>query len=672
MTDITGQTIENILTDQGSSGYPEPTDLTIISREVLGSPVNYAMTIEQLLNYNQGSVGADNQLITNKLKSYVSVKDFGATGDGVTNDTPAIQAAIDSGSGGIYFPTPTISYSCGTLVLRNGVTLFGDGPSSMIRQTIAPMTSQGLLFANSGAANVQIPNITIFNLQIKGLVSTLGFSEFNYLISFHGVKNLLIKDCLLTGFRGDAIVIASGDIAGTERHNNSVKILNNYIDGENNDNRNGISIIDCTDLLIDGNTFINCTRSNMPGAIDFEPNSFGNSVVNNCRVTNNNFSNIGGNVAAIAFDFGGVVLTTQPGNFIVTGNTFTVGVPPIFCRANPGNPGLINLIFSENSGTCGRPLSFLGYVNGVTYESNRFSFGATGLIGFSSTDQAKNINFINNTLLNINGSLIVGLSALSLTNANINGNNISNCSICIDLGSEVTSGGVISNCNLVNNNFNNSTTGVKVGAYSALTTGINILDNDFNVLVNGVLLGEALSTLSQINVNNNLFSSLSNSIQFGNINITSLTNVQALNNNFKSVTRKSITSTPSAIDFSTITWFNNRGDGTVNSQIWVTDDCGTVVNGNTAVSFNSTTLPDSFPVGTSISVINGDSGVPNGGGSNQGILTTYRYTNTVGYERYTYQTFYAASNTLKNGAFWTRKRASTTNTWLAWFEHTGV
>ena len=46
-----------------------------------------------------------------KLNDTVSVKDFGAVGDGVTDDTAAIQAALDSGASTVTVPDGTYIFT---------------------------------------------------------------------------------------------------------------------------------------------------------------------------------------------------------------------------------------------------------------------------------------------------------------------------------------------------------------------------------------------------------------------------------------------------------------------------------------------------------------------------------------------------------------------------------
>ena len=61
-----------------------------------------------------------------KLSQYVSVKDFGAVGDGTTDDAAAIQAAINSGAKAIFFPHGEYYVTTG-LIIGGPVTLVGEG-----------------------------------------------------------------------------------------------------------------------------------------------------------------------------------------------------------------------------------------------------------------------------------------------------------------------------------------------------------------------------------------------------------------------------------------------------------------------------------------------------------------------------------------------------------------
>ena len=63
-------------------------------------------TTAAFVSYDQGGSGAVTRTVQSRLRDFVSVKDFGAVGDGVIDDTAAIQAAIDA-SDGVYFPSGT-------------------------------------------------------------------------------------------------------------------------------------------------------------------------------------------------------------------------------------------------------------------------------------------------------------------------------------------------------------------------------------------------------------------------------------------------------------------------------------------------------------------------------------------------------------------------------------
>lgn len=74
----------------------------------------------------QSGTGAVERTVENKLKDVVSVKDFGAVGDGVTDDTAAIQAALDVG-GPILFPAGSYKITDTLFVTKSSTTLIGAG-----------------------------------------------------------------------------------------------------------------------------------------------------------------------------------------------------------------------------------------------------------------------------------------------------------------------------------------------------------------------------------------------------------------------------------------------------------------------------------------------------------------------------------------------------------------
>jgi hypothetical protein len=94
------------------------------------------------ISYTLTAAGATLQSVQTKLEQYISVKDFGAVGDGVTNDTAAVQAAIDSGEPIVF---PAGSYACGPLTQStNSQRFYADGFVNIQKN------ANGVLFTSTG------------------------------------------------------------------------------------------------------------------------------------------------------------------------------------------------------------------------------------------------------------------------------------------------------------------------------------------------------------------------------------------------------------------------------------------------------------------------------------------------------------------------------------------
>ena len=88
------------------------------------------------VSFLQAGTGAVTRTAQSKMRDVVSVKDFGAVGDGVADDTAAINAALASVNlgGAVYFPAGVYRVTA-LLAIPGGVIVYGDGmTATRVRQ----------------------------------------------------------------------------------------------------------------------------------------------------------------------------------------------------------------------------------------------------------------------------------------------------------------------------------------------------------------------------------------------------------------------------------------------------------------------------------------------------------------------------------------------------------
>ncbi|BBB09901.1 glycosyl hydrolase family 28-related protein [Sphingopyxis sp. EG6] len=81
----------------------------------------------KMVGFEQTLAGAVRRTVSERLSETVSVKDFGAVGDGTTNDRAAIQAAFDSGARKVVFPRGIYKVTGGGFTVPNWLHVAGEG-----------------------------------------------------------------------------------------------------------------------------------------------------------------------------------------------------------------------------------------------------------------------------------------------------------------------------------------------------------------------------------------------------------------------------------------------------------------------------------------------------------------------------------------------------------------
>lgn len=356
----------------------------------------------------------NNNTISTKIDNLIyNVKFFGAVGDGITDDTIAIQKAIDSGNH-IYFPKGTYFISS-TLTYHSDLTLEGDN-ATIIGDVYKLLSSPN--YSDLASNQPLFTNIVVKNIIFKR--KTLAFNEIDKILMIRHVDNFIVDNCSFIGWNGDAIgidlIYNSDGTAYLPLVSKNIVIKNCIFDGVNNDNSQAIFILQGINIIIRNNKFINTSREAMPGAIDIEPWKFHTDmhIVEDISIIDNEFDNINGTGGVINMYIANSqdTLTYPVKNILVRGNKFS-NCYGMFFYFNIKNESLsywqannIRVLeneFNSSTKTIWRFFEIHG-INGIEIKNNVFNqIHGVAYIGNCpaiSPDKAKNINFkfINNTI----------------------------------------------------------------------------------------------------------------------------------------------------------------------------------------------------------------------------------------------------------------------------------
>ncbi len=228
---------------------------------------------------------------------YADVRRWGARGDGRQDDSPAFQQALDR-AGQVWVPPGR--YAVGDLALWSHTRLRGAGVESVLVHRGGSAILASAQARNNGSPEPRdnVHDIILEDLAFHGRCETEGFVEQNHLLVVSACSRLTVRNCHFRAFQGDAIYVGSGYGEDPVRHNEDIAVHGCTFDGVNFMNRQGVSVVDGTRVTIERNLFRDCSRHDMPGAIDIEPEA-AHHRVRDIRILRNRLVGVMGGVGAI-------------------------------------------------------------------------------------------------------------------------------------------------------------------------------------------------------------------------------------------------------------------------------------------------------------------------------------------------------------------------------------
>lgn len=420
---------------------------------IIGAPVVVSLADSTQVTAT-GSTTA--RTLAARFADTVNVKDNGAAGDGVTNDTAVIQAVIDAAAAGtvIYFPRGTYLVSgllmSGTSANRTGLTYQGEGATLQLVSGLA--VNVGEITSGTG---YRVRGLTFRGN--KGTVTTpgtdLSYRYYNGLYigpdTGHTLSDVQVSGCTFCYCAYDGLMIGSGPVAalaigpgvdhvtvtGCSIHHNEVgqsggvqrhcTYSNNVY--YNNDIYSILIDVSSSDVTVSGNTMQTDTAISAGGCGVFVYDATHVTISNNAMYQGKN----------------GVIITTGASQITITGNTIH-------------SPTAVGVYLSNCSM--------------VTVTANTIK--STGQYGVSVSTAATQVSIIGNI---IKSAAFDGIFASAASTLMISGNTVTGCN-----GSGIYLNGcawsTISSNTCLNNNVNGGDA-VSSGIRLLNTTTVQIIGN---------------------------------------------------------------------------------------------------------------------------------------------------------------------------------------------------
>lgn len=224
----------------------------------------------------------------------LGASNYGAIGDGNTDDTEALQRFLDAVSQtgrvgsiapGVYRITSRLFVGSNTRLAMHGATLLCFDPA-----------------LGSGGYNNDVPMLDITNGHdvlieggtLDGRKGSFAETEFKAGIGMYGSRNVTLRDVTAVDCKGDGFHISLYDAAIASPYGCQNVVMERCIADRNH--RQGLSIISLESGRFTDCTFANTSGTNPQSGVDIEPNSPGEFVSNvhfeRCHFDNNSGSGL--------------------------------------------------------------------------------------------------------------------------------------------------------------------------------------------------------------------------------------------------------------------------------------------------------------------------------------------------------------------------------------------